>query len=74
MKQNKEIVTEVRELLFHFMKAYGKLEDKHNIVNPYNVSNDTCKYLADVKTLFDDFNIVVQDIYIMVMRSLEEEK
>lgn len=56
------------------MKEYGKLEDKHNIVNPYNVSNDTCKYLADVKTLFDDFNSVVHDIYIMVMKSLGEDK
>ena len=74
MKQNNEIVTEVRDVLFHFMKEYGKLEDKHNIVNPYNISNDTCKYLADVKTLFDDFNSVVHDIYIMVMKSLGEEK
>lgn len=74
MMKNKEIVTEVRDVLFHFMKAYGKLEDKHNIVNPYNVSNNTCKYLSDVKTLFDDFNRVVHDIYIMVMTSLGEDK
>lgn len=74
MKQNNEIVTEVRDILFHFMKEYGKLEDKHNIVNPYNVNNDTCKYLSDVKTLFDDFNSVVHDIYMMIMESLGEEK
>ena len=71
--QNKEIVTEVRELLFHFMKAYGKLEDKHNIVNSYDVNSNTCKYLADVKTLFDDFTRPVLDIYIMVMKSLGED-
>ena len=74
MKQNNEIVTEVRDVLFHFMKEYGKLEDKHNIVNSYNVNSKTCKYLSDVKTLFDDFNSVVHDIYIMVMKSLGEEK
>ena len=74
MKQNKEIVTEVRELLFHFMKAYGKLEDKHNIVNPYDVNSNTLKYLADVNTLFEDFKGTINDIYIMVMKSLGEEK
>ena len=74
MKQNKEIVTEVRELLFHFMKAYGKLEDKHNIVNPYDVNSNTLKYLTDVNTLFEDFKGTINDIYIMVMKSLGEEK
>ena len=74
MKQNKEIVTEVRELLFHFMKAYEKLEDKHNIVNPYDVNSNTLKYLADVNTLFEDFKRTINDIYIMVMKSLGEEK
>ena len=73
MMKNKEIVTEVREVLFHLMKAYGKLEDKHNIVNPYDVNSKTCKYLADVKTLFDEFNGAFHDIYIMVMKSLGEK-
>lgn len=74
MMKNKEIVTEVREVLFHFMKAYGKLEDKHNIVNSSNVSSNTLKYLADVNTLFEDFKGTVNNIYIMVMKSLGDEK
>ena len=74
MMKNKEIVTEVRDVLFHFMKAYGKLEDKHNIVNPYDVNINTCKYLSDVKTLFEDFNRPIHDIYMMVMGNLGEDK
>ena len=75
MKQNNEIVTEVRDVLFHFMKEYGKLEDKHNIVNPYDVnSNITFEYLSDVKDLFKNFSTIVDDVYIEAMKSKGDEK
>ena len=59
-----EIVNEIRTILFHFMKEYGKLEDKYHMVNPSNLDSDTLKYLTDVKDLFKNFERVVDDIYV----------
>lgn len=74
MKQNNEIVTEVRDVLFHFMKEYTRIEDKHRVVNPFEISNITFEYLSDVKDLFKNFSTIVDDVYIMVMKSKGEEK
>ena len=62
-----EIVNEIRTILFHFIKEYGKLEDEYHMVNPSDLDSDTFKYLTEVKDLFKNFGRVVDDIYVAAM-------
>ena len=50
--RNKEVIQEIRTALFHMLKEYTRIEDKHRVVNPFEISNITFEYLSDVKELF----------------------
>ena len=74
MMRNKEVIQEVRTALFHMLKEYTRIEDKHRVVNPFEISNITFEYLSDVKDLFKNFSTIVDDVYIEAMKSKGEDK
>lgn len=55
MIKNKDVVFEVRDLLFHLNKAYAKLEDNTRILNNGEMGTPAFQYLEKVTELLENF-------------------
>lgn len=71
--KNREVVHEVRDVLFYFQKAYADLEFKTRMPNSSEIDNRTLNYLEKVKNLFDDYGDTIDELkkhYMKVIASL----
>lgn len=66
--KNYDVVHEVRDVLFHFQKAYADLEFKTRMPNPSEIDSRTLTYLEKVKNLFDDFGDTIDELKIHYMK------
>lgn len=73
MIKNKDVVFEVRDLLFHMNKAYAKLEDDARILNNNEMDMRAIKYLEDVADLMENFKYTAVELKKHLMFSLCKE-
>lgn len=62
MIKNKDVVFEVRDLLFHLNKAYAKLEEDAHILNNGEMDIHTFKYLEEVADLMENFKFTATEL------------
>lgn len=73
MIKNKDVVYEVRDLLFHLNKAYAKLEDDAHILNNEEIDVQALKYLKEVADLMENFKYTATELRKHFMFSLSSE-
>ena len=76
MIKNKDVVCEVRDLLFHLNKAYTKLEDDAHILNNGEMDMLAFQYLEKVTELLETFksiSISLRKDYMSLLCSESEE-
>lgn len=68
--KNYEVVREVRDVLFYFLKAYADLEFDDCMTNPAEIDIRTLTYLNKVKNLFDEFGHTIDELTKHYMRAI----
>ena len=68
--KNKEVVTVVRDFLFHLILSCGKTEEKAHIVNACEVDYQSLQYLTEIVNVLKDYEIALIDFIKIVRREL----
>ena len=71
---NKEVVNEVRAILFHLVKSYMKIEDEKNIMNPYEADYSIFDYLDEVIDILEDYKKTLKDYKQIVIDCLSVDR